>query len=116
MFLVNSRLKRNIFSSISSQSLKIFIQIFYPPLMIFFWGIENFGIWIFLISIPNIIQIFNFNLTDASVNQMAIYNAQKKHKNQMKFFKILYYLYFKYYYSFFNFLIFFFLKNLAFLS
>ena len=87
MFLVNSRLKRNIFSSISSQSLKIFIQIFYPPLMIFFWGIENFGIWIFLISIPNIIQIFNFNLTDASVNQMAIYNAQKKHKKSNEIFQ-----------------------------
>ncbi len=87
MFLVNSRLKRNIFSSISSQSLKIFIQIFYPPLMIFFWGIENFGIWIFLISIPNIIQIFNFNLTDASVNQMAIYNAQKKHTKSNEIFQ-----------------------------
>ena len=87
MFLGNSRLKRNIFSSISSQSLKIFIQIFYPPLMIFFWGIENFGIWIFLISIPNIIQIFNFNLTDASVNQMAIYNAQKKHKKSNEIFQ-----------------------------
>ena len=87
MFLVNSRLKRNIFSSISSQSLKIFIQIFYPPLMIFFWGIENFGIWMFLISIPNIIQIFNFNLTDASVNQMAIYNAQKKYKKSNEIFQ-----------------------------
>ena len=87
MFLFNSRLKRNIFSSISSQSLKIFIQIFYPPLMIFFWGIENFGIWMFLISIPNIIQIFNFNLTDASVNQMAIYNAQKKHKKSNEIFQ-----------------------------
>jgi len=87
MFLSNSRLKRNIFSSISSQSLKIFIQIFYPPLMIFFWGIENFGIWIFLISIPNIIQIFNFNLTDASVNQMAIYNAQKKHTKSNEIFQ-----------------------------
>ena len=49
--------------------------------MIFFWGIENFGIWVFLISIPNIIQIFNFNLTDASVNQMAIYNAEKNKKS-----------------------------------
>ena len=55
--------------------------------MIFFWGIENFGIWIFLISIPNIIQIFNFNLTDASVNQMAIYNAQKKHTKSNEIFQ-----------------------------
>ena len=87
MFFGNSRLKRNIFSSISSQSLKIFVQIFYPPLMIFFWGIENFGIWIFLLSLPNIIQIFNFNLTDASVNQMAIYNAQKKYTKSNEIFQ-----------------------------
>ena len=87
MFFKTSRLKKNIFSVISVTSFKILTQIFFPPLMIFFWGVDNFGIWVFLISIPSIIQIFNFNLTDASINQMAIYNAQKKYKDSNKIFQ-----------------------------
>ena len=87
MFFKTSRLKKNIFSVISITSFKILTQIFFPPLMIFFWGVDNFGIWVFLISIPSIIQIFNFNLTDASINQMSIYNAQKKYKESNKIFQ-----------------------------
>ena len=44
------RIKKNIFSGISSEMTQILTQIFFTPLMIYFWGIENFGIWIFLLS------------------------------------------------------------------
>ncbi len=87
MFSNDKRLRKNILSGVSSQSFKILTQIFYPPLMIMFWGIENFGIWIFLISLPNIIQIFNLNLTDASINQMAIYNARKEFNKSNEIFQ-----------------------------
>ena len=82
-----TRVKKNIVSGISSQTIKILIQIFYPPLMILFWGLENFGVWIFLLSIPNIVLIFNFNFTDASVNEMAIYNAKKKYHKSNEIFQ-----------------------------
>ena len=73
-----NRIKRNIYSGISMEALKVFTQFFFPPLMILIWGIDNFGIWVFILSIPNIILIFNLNFNDASVNEMTILNVKKK--------------------------------------
>ena len=82
-----NRIKRNIYSGISMEGLKIFTQFFFPPLMILTWGIENFGMWVFILSIPNIILIFNVNFNDASVNEMTILNAKRKFKKSNEIFQ-----------------------------
>ena len=81
------RIKKNIFSGFSSEIMQVFTQIFFAPLMIFFWGIENFGIWVFLLAIPNILTIFNINFTDASVNEMTIFSANKNYKKTNEVFQ-----------------------------
>ena len=83
-FILNStqkkRIKNNIFSGFSSDMTQVFSQIFFAPLMIFFWGIENFGIWLFLLSIPNIFLIFSINFTSASINEITMFNSQGNYK------------------------------------
>lgn len=72
------RIKKNLFAKLTSESLQIFTQVLYPPLMILFWGVDKFGIWIFLISLTSIFTMFNFNFTEASLQEMSIYNQKKK--------------------------------------
>ena len=56
-------------------------QIFFPPLMIIIYGLENFGIWIFLTAIPASLAILNFNINDAAKVEMSIYfNKNNKKK------------------------------------
>ncbi|MDC3175233.1 hypothetical protein OA845_01800 [Candidatus Pelagibacter sp.] len=78
----NSRLKKNIFSGLTTEFSKIIINLFYPPLMILFWGIENFGVWIFFISIPSILTTLSINVSKASINEIII-NIQNKKKNEI---------------------------------
>ena len=92
IFILNSlqkkRLFKNFFSVYSTESLQIISQIIFAPLMLFFWGVENFGIWLFLLSIPNIFLIFNINTQFASAQEITILNSKKNILNQIKFSKI----------------------------
>ena len=72
----NSREKKNLVSSLSNISLQTFAQILYPPLMIFSWGANLFGSWIFLISIPSIFLLFNIQFNDAAIQEITIYKAK----------------------------------------
>ena len=45
-----------------------------------FWGIENFGIWLFLLSIPNIFLIFSINFSGASANEITMFNSKGNYK------------------------------------
>ena len=74
------RIGKNIFSGLSSEGLQIVTQIFFAPLMLIFWGIENFGIWIFLVSIPSTFLIFNVNTLDASIQEITMFKSNKKPK------------------------------------
>ena len=85
----NSRIKKNLSSGFSLDLIQIISQIFFAPLMIFFWGINNFGIWIFLVSIPNIILVFNLNFTDASIHQLTKYRLQNKKRKANEIFQNL---------------------------
>ena len=58
----NQRLIKNMSSQFGLISAQTLIQIFFPPLMIVFWGVENFGIWILVTSIPATLNFFNVNL------------------------------------------------------
>ena len=72
------RVKKNFFALFSNFSTQILVQIIYPPLMLLFWGIENFGIWIFITAIPNTLAMFNLNFSQAARIEMSINDARNK--------------------------------------
>ena len=45
--------------------------------MIMTYGLENFGIWIFLTAIPSVLAVFNFDLNAAAKTEMSIYYNKK---------------------------------------
>lgn len=68
---------KNFFSFLSVFSSQTVIQILYPPAMIFAWGVEKFGIWILITTIPSVLTILNVNFSSASRSEMSI-NFEKK--------------------------------------
>ena len=90
-FILNSsqrkRLKNNILSGFSTDLVQIITQIAFAPLMIIFWGVEKFGIWLFLLSIPNILLVFNLNFNGASINEMTMFNSKKNYKKSNEIFQ-----------------------------
>ena len=82
--LSNSQINR-VFKNISSQITLNFIntlsQLIFPPLMIIIFGIEKFGFWIFLLSIPSLIGFFN--ISEAARIEMSI-NYNKKRKSEVQ--------------------------------
>ena len=72
------RIKKNLLAKLTSESFQVITQILFPPLMIFFWGLDQFGIWLFLMSLTSMFSMLNFNFTEASLQEMSIHNNQKK--------------------------------------
>ena len=66
----NKRIIKNFNSQISLNVALTISHIFFPSLMIMIYGLENFGIWIFLTAIPSTVAILNFNLNGASRTEM----------------------------------------------
>ena len=71
-----TRFKINTKSYIIEFIAKILLQLITIPLMIKGWGLNNFGIWIFLTSIPHILSIANIDVVQA-VKQELILNKNK---------------------------------------
>ncbi len=74
------RISKNFFSEINTNIIRSIIQFGFPPLMIFIYGLETFGIWVFLISVPSVLNIFNFNLNEAAKIEMSYYFNKKNYK------------------------------------
>ena len=79
------RFTNNIISFFSVFSFQTIIQIIYPPAMLFAWGVENFGVWLFLSSIPTTLSIFNINVSFASRTEMSVNFEKKNTKKLTKF-------------------------------
>ena len=75
-----NRIKSNFISQISLNISLVVTQILFPPLMIIIYGLENFGIWVFLTAIPNAFAILNLNLNAAAKTEMSIFYNKKKSK------------------------------------
>ena len=72
-----TRISKNFISQVTlNLSLTVF-QLLFPPLMIMTYGLENFGIWIFLTAIPSVLAVFNFDLNAAAKTEMSIYYNKK---------------------------------------
>ncbi len=77
----STRIYKNFTSQIVSNSSQTILQIIFPPLMIMVYGLENFGIWIFLTAIPSLLSILNFDLNAGARTEMSIYfNKNNKKK------------------------------------
>ena len=73
-------INKNFFSFFSIFTTQTIVQVLFPPIMIFVWGVENFGIWILIISIFSILKILHMNFSAASRSEMSI-NFEKKKFN-----------------------------------
>ena len=72
-----TRISKNFISQVTlNLSLTVF-QLLFLPLMIMTYGLENFGIWIFLTAIPSVLAVFNFDLNAAAKTEMSIYYNKK---------------------------------------
>ena len=78
----NKRILKNLISQISFNISLTILQILFPPLMIMIYGLENFGIWIFLTAIPSTLAILNFDLNAAAKTEMSIHSNQNN-KNKV---------------------------------
>ena len=90
LIIVNSkqkkRISKNFISGLSTESFQLLSQLFFAPLMLFFWGANNFGIWLFILSIPNVLLVFNINFQDSAVQEITIFNLKRKyHKSNIIF-------------------------------
>ena len=48
--------------------------------MLLFWGVDNFGIWVFVTAIPSTLTMFNLNFSLAAKTEMSINDAKNKKK------------------------------------
>jgi O-antigen/teichoic acid export membrane protein len=80
------RFTNNIISFFSVFSFQTIIQIIYPPAMLFAWGVENFGVWVFLSTIPATLAVFNINVSFASRTEMSVNFEKKKYDEVSKIF------------------------------
>ena len=80
------RFTNNIISFFSVFSFQTIIQIIYPPAMLFAWGVENFGVWVFLSTIPTTLAVFNINVSFASRTEMSVNFEKKKYDEVSKIF------------------------------
>ena len=80
-FSVNDkkRISKNFTSEINTNIFRTLIQLSFPPLMIMIYSLETFGLWVFLLSVPSILSIFNFNLNAAAKIEMSIYFNKKNY-------------------------------------
>ncbi len=76
----NKRINKNFSSQVFLNISLTISQILFPALMIMFYGIENFGIWIFLTAIPTTLALVNFNFSTAAKTEMSIYYNKKNIK------------------------------------
>ena len=80
------RFTDNILSFFSIFSFQTIIQVIYPPAMLYAWGVENFGVWVFISTIPATLAIFNINVSFSSRTEMSMNFEKKKYKEINKIF------------------------------
>lgn len=73
------RIRKNIFANLFELILSTIYQILLIPLMIYSWGIQLYGVWIFLVSIPYTLSTLNIDISEG-VSQQLILNKNKKDK------------------------------------
>ena len=81
-----ARVIKNFTSHISLNAVVLVTQLVFPPLMISIHGFENFGVWIFLTTIPSMLLILNFDINGAANVEMSLYFNKKNEKKVSEIF------------------------------
>lgn len=79
-FILN---KYDVFLQFSKTASSIITQFLLAPIFLYFWNIEDYAVWITLITIPNILIIGNNSLISYA-NNLIIINFNKKNLNQAR--------------------------------
>ena len=69
---IKDRFINAVIANLFSQGANILIQILSIPLFIKYWGIDIYGDWLILITIPAYLSISDFGFTTISGNLMAL--------------------------------------------
>ena len=72
------RIKKNLYSFISDFFSRTIVQVFYYPLMLLSWGIETTGTWLFLSSIPVLMNVLSIS-PSLYVRQKIIITNKDEH-------------------------------------
>ena len=80
------RIIKNFNSNIINNFARVLVQLFFPLLMIKIYGLEAFGIWIFLISLPDLFYILNLDFNSATKTEISIFHNQNKLKKVKSYF------------------------------
>ena len=73
------RIAKNFTSNLINNLINIISQFFFPVLMITIYGVENFGLWVFLLAIPDIFYLLNLDFNSAAKTKLSILYNQKKY-------------------------------------
>ena len=80
---IKDRFINAVIANLFSQGANILIQILSIPLFIKYWGIDIYGDWLILITIPAYLSISDFGFTTISGNLMAMEVARNQRKNAL---------------------------------
>ena len=70
--------KKNLIGETKVLFSKIWIQLLFPPSMLYFWGFENFNTWLFIFSIPQLLLFYNIATTIPVRNELSICYSNKE--------------------------------------
>lgn len=71
-FMKLTRLKKSIISNAYGQLLTFVFSIFSIPIFLHFWGVEKYGVWLMLFTIPSYIASLDFGIGTTSTNNLII--------------------------------------------
>lgn len=85
-------LKQNIFAQAYSQVVTLAVQIITIPFLIYFWGVELFGVWLILTAIPTYLALSDFGFTFIAKNDMSIHVSAGDKKQALVTFQSIFIL------------------------
>jgi len=81
------RLLRGLSARGFSYAVQAFIQIVQVPLLLYFWGVERFGEWLILFSIPSYLTFCDMGLVGTTKKEIALMIAQGKEEDALFLFQ-----------------------------
>lgn len=81
------KIKRVFFSNILSKFSTIIIQLFLVPLFIYYWGKEQYGVWLMLSTIPTYLQASDFGLSVTVTTSICGLIANKKEAEALELYR-----------------------------
>jgi O-antigen/teichoic acid export membrane protein len=82
------RLMRGVGANGYSQLVTLFIQLAAVPVLITYWGVEQYGIWIALSALPSYLASSNLGVANAAASEMTVLTANKLRNKENRILKV----------------------------